>query len=153
MSRILSMNRKSTKKSTILTLNDDCLRTVMQKLSREDLSAMCSVNNRVRNVGENIFAKNFGKSLTISKEVLSTDAVTCEAFGDVFNKLIVEFKPSEIAGTLTFVADVERLEIRHLSAGTQGRARRLFEWCSEKIYQRFGIAGEQKLQAFLEGLD
>lgn len=159
MDRIAVMNGKIKKKSTILALNDDCLRKVMLKLNREELSTLCSINNsRVRNVGERIFVRSFGKCLTILKDVLSTEEKTCKAFGDVFNKFIIEFRPNEIARMLKFVekhfvSDVEQLEICHLSDGNRGRARRFLDWCSEKIYERVGKSGDQKLQTFFEGLD
>lgn len=146
----------------MLVLNNDCLRAVMVNLNRQDLSAMCTIrNSRVRDVEKMIFHRKFGKTCTISKDVLPTEGKTCcEAFGNVFNKLIVELRPKEIAGTLKFVekhfvADLEQLEIRHISAGNQdqGTARRLFEYCSDKLYQLFGRAGDQKLQLFLYGLN
>ncbi len=130
-------------KSSLLILNDDCIRQVLGCMSREDLAAVCCIRNvSIKEKGESIFRKKFSRgNFDVSKNGLKTETATRNAFGHLVKKMAIQFQWKEVVSVLGFVKghfeQLEDLEVRVLPDSTDGIAVRMLHWVHKKLAARF----------------
>lgn len=136
------------KKTSILTLNDDCLDSVFQYLNRAQLANVSSIRNyRIKFCGERMFRKNFGKSLKISNELIEENSLVCRSFGHMIVALDIEFQGNskDVGVLIDFVerqvpcANIEELVLRNIAVnGEFGKATfRKAVWFLTGMNERF----------------
>lgn len=81
------------KKTSFLTLNDDCIDLVLRNLSLTELANISNIrNHRIRSLGQTVFCKKLKNAVTISSALMKENSLMCIVFGQMIVKMELEFR-------------------------------------------------------------